>query len=78
MVADEPLSRYARVEVEQMIEDRIRKAEDKQDLRHKENSAKLDEIQKAMQQFNGVRLFLLMLFPAAATIVGIISFFRGH
>ena len=41
---DQPLTAWARLEVQRMIDVTIERYDQRQDLRHKENSAKLDRL----------------------------------
>ena len=44
LTPDEPLTAWARLEVQRMIDVTIERYDQRQDLRHKENSAKLDRL----------------------------------
>ena len=70
MAPDGALTEWAKLEVQRMIDNTIERYDIKQDLRHRENSNKLDKISVQLNESSGIRKLLAWAFPI---LVGIIS-----
>ena len=73
MAPESALTEWARLEVQRMIDNTIERYDIKQDLRHRENSNKLDKISTQLNESSGVRKLVAWGIPILVAILSLVA-----